>query len=223
MVTLMDRRFGKRPLDQCHIAVEGAIGVGKTTLTQKLADRLGTSTFFEQVDDNPFIELFYQDPSRHALSVQLSFLFSRLKQWQTLTQQDLFSQGVVSDYIFAKDHLFATVTLSDEELALYEQVAKLVSVDVHKPDLVIYLQSNPKVIMERIRGRNRPMERGMSPDYLQKVMAAYDQYFFHYTETPLLIVQTDRMNFADSDETVDALIERIGDMQSHNEFWADYS
>lgn len=223
MVTLMDKRFGKRPLDQCHIAIEGAIGVGKTTLTQKLADKLGSSTFFEQVDDNPFIELFYQDPSRHALSVQLSFLFSRLKQWQSLHQQDLFTQGIVSDYIFAKDHLFATVTLSDEELALYEQVAKLVAKDIHKPDLVIYLQSDSRVIMDRIRGRNRPMERGINSDYLQKVMTAYDQFFFHYQETPLLIVQTDRMNFAEKDETVDALIERIGDMQSHNEFWADYS
>jgi len=223
MVTLMDKRFGKRPLDQCHIAIEGAIGVGKTTLTQKLADKLGTSTFFEQVDDNPFIELFYQDPSRHALSVQLSFLFSRLKHWQTLHQQDLFTQGIVSDYIFAKDHLFATITLSDEELALYEQVAKLVTLDIHKPDLVIYLQSDPRVIMDRIRGRNRAMERGINSDYLQKVIAAYDQFFFHYQETPLLIVQTDRMNFAENDKTIDALIERIGDMQSHNEFWADYS
>jgi len=223
MVTLMDKRFGKRPLNQCHIAVEGAIGVGKTTLTQKLADKLGVPTFFEQVDDNPFIELFYQDPSRHALSVQLSFLFSRLKQWQTLSQQNLFTQGVVSDYIFAKDHLFATVTLSDEELALYEQVAKLVSVDIHKPDMVIYLQSDPKVIMDRIRGRNRPIERGLNAEYLQKVMTAYDQYFFHYQEAPLLIVQTDRMNFADNDEAIDALINRIGKMQSHHEFWADYS
>lgn len=223
MVTLMDKRFGKRPLDQCHIAIEGAIGVGKTTLTRKLADKLGSTTFFEQVDDNPFIELFYQDPSRHALSVQLSFLFSRLKQWQSLHQQDLFTQGVISDFIFAKDHLFATVTLSDEELALYEQVAKLVAIDIYKPDLVIYLQSDPRVIMERIRGRNRPMERGINSDYLQKVMSVYDQYFFHYQETPLLIVQTDRMNFADQDATVDALIERIGNMQSHNEFWADYS
>ncbi|ATX81487.1 Deoxyadenosine/deoxycytidine kinase [Mariprofundus ferrinatatus] len=223
MVTVMERRFGRRPLNQCHIAVEGAIGVGKTTLTRKLAEKLEASTFFEQVDDNPFIELFYQDPSRHALSVQLSFLFSRLKQWQTLHQQDLFTQGIVSDYIFAKDHLFATVTLSDEELALYEQVAKLVTVDLHKPDLVIYLQSDPRVIMDRIRGRNRPTERGIQFDYLKRVIAAYDQFFFHYQETPLLVVQTDRMNFADSEEAVDALIKRIGNMQSQTEFWASYA
>ena len=213
----------KKPLNQSHIAVEGAIGVGKTTLATRLADRLASSAFYEQIDDNPFIELFYQDPSRHALAVQLSFLFSRLKHWQSLHQQDLFASGVVSDYIFAKDRLFATVTLSDEELALYDQVARLVSSDIPKPDLVIYLQSDANIIMERIRGRNRAMERGIKPDYLRKVIAAYDQFFFHYQETPLLIVQTDRLNFADDELAVDKLIERIGTMQSRNEFWADHS
>ncbi len=219
----MVNQMEKRPLSQCHIAIEGAIGVGKTTLCQKLADHLGTATFLEQVDNNPFIELFYQDPTRHALSVQLSFLFSRLKHWQGLHQQDLFSQGVISDYLFAKDRIFATVTLSDEELVLYDQVANLVALDVPKPDLVIYLQSNPGVIMNRIRGRNRPMERGLKADYLQKIIAAYDQFFFHYQETPLLIVQTDRMNFADSEDAVAAIIERIGNMQSQTEFWADHT
>jgi len=219
----MVNQMEKRPLNQCHIAVEGAIGVGKTTLCRKLADHLGAAAFFEQVDNNPFIELFYQDPTRHALSVQLSFLFSRLKHWQSLHQQDLFSQGVISDYIFAKDRIFATVTLSDEELALYDQVANLVALDVPKPDLVIYLQSDQSVIMDRIRGRNRPMERGLKADYLQKIITAYDQFFFHYQETPLLIVQTDRMNFADSEDAVAAIIERIGNMQSQTEFWADHT
>lgn len=212
-----------RPLNQCHIAIEGAIGVGKSTLARRLADRLGSSPLFEQIDDNPFIELFYQDPSRHALSVQLSFLFSRLKQWQAIQQQDLFLQGMISDYLFAKDHIFATVTLSDEELTLYEQVARLVSTDIRRPDLVIYLQSKPEIIMDRIRRRNRPMERGLRMDYLEKVITAYDQYFFHYQETPLLIVQTDRMNFADHEGAVDALITRISSMGSKTEFWADYS
>ncbi len=212
-----------RTLNQCHIAIEGAIGVGKTTLTQKLAEKLGSSTFFEQVDDNPFIELFYQDPSRHALSVQLSFLFSRLKHWQSLHQQELFTQGVVSDYIFAKDHIFATVTLSDEELTLYDQVARLIQVDLHRPDLVIYLQSKPNIIMDRIRRRNRNMERGLKMDYLQQVITAYDQYFFHYQDAPLLIVQTDRINFADNEDAIDILIERIGNMTSQSEFWADHS
>ena len=223
MVSSQDVAVRGRPLSQCHIAIEGAIGVGKTTLTKKLAEKLGSGVFFEEVDNNPFIELFYQDPSRHALSVQLSFLFSRLKQWQGLHQQDLFAQGVVSDYLFAKDHIFATVTLSDEELALYEQVARLITVDNHRPDLVIYLQSKPNVIMDRIRKRNRSMERGLKMDYLQQVITAYDQYFFHYQEAPLLIVQTDCVNFVDNAGAVDALLERIGNMTSQSEFWADYS
>lgn len=212
-----------QPLESCHIAVEGAIGVGKSTVAQKLADRLASATLMESIDDNPFVELFYQNPSRHALAVQLSFLFSRLKQWQGIHQQELFSQGLISDYLFAKDRLFASVNLTDEEFPLYEQVAKLVSVDIPKPDLVIYLQSDHSVIMERIRSRNRTTERGLTADYLKQVMAAYDNFFFHYQETPLLIVQTDRLNFAESDADMDALISRIRNMRSGTEFWADYT
>ncbi|MFC1536796.1 deoxynucleoside kinase [Pseudomonadota bacterium] len=211
------------PLERCHIAVEGAIGVGKTTVAQKLADRLASSTLLESIDDNPFVELFYQNPSRHALAVQLSFLFSRLKQWQSIHQQELFSQGVVSDYLFAKDRLFASINLTDEEFILYDQVARLVSVDIPKPDLVIYLQSDHDVIMNRIRNRNRSTERGLTPDYLKQVIAGYDNFFFHYQDTPLLIVQTDCLNFAEKIEDLDALIDRIHNMRSGTEFWADYS
>jgi len=211
------------PIEQCHIAVEGAIGVGKSTVAQRLADRLGSATLMESVDENPFVELFYQNPSRHALAVQLSFLFSRLKQWQGIHQQELFSQGLVSDYLFAKDRLFASINLTDEEFYLYDQVARLVSVDIPKPDLVIYLQSKHDIIMDRIRNRHRSEERGLTPDYLKKVMIGYDNFFFHYQETPLLVVQTDRINFAESDDAIDALIARIKEMRSGTEFWADYS
>ena len=213
----------RQPLERCHIAVEGAIGVGKSTVAQRLADRLGSGTLMESMDDNPFVELFYQNPSRHALAVQLSFLFSRLKQWQSIHQLNLFSQGMVSDYLFAKDRLFASINLTDEEFTLYDQVARLVSVDIPKPDLVIYLQSDHNIIMERIRKRNRSEERGLTPDYLQRVMVGYDNFFFHYQETPLLVVQTDKLNFAESDEAIDALIDRIHNMRSGTEFWADHS
>ncbi len=212
-----------RPLEQCHIAIEGAIGVGKTTLAENLAARLSSGLLLEDVSGNPFVELFYQDRQRHALAVQLSFLFSRIRQWQGIHQQELFSKGLVSDYIFARDRLFATITLSDEELALYDQVARHISIDIPRPDLVIYLQADFNVLLGRIRARSRAMERGITPDYLQEVVTAYDKFFFHYQETPLLIVQTDRLNFADRPEDIDTLIERIGDMRSGTEFWADYS
>lgn len=210
-------------LERQHIAIEGPIGVGKTTLAQAMADRLGAATVLERTDDNPFIEYFYQDPERHALSVQLSFLFSRLKQWQGIHQQELFSTGIVSDYLFAKDRLFATITLSDEELALYEQVARLVSVDIPKPDLVIYLQADVDALVERVGRRNREMESSMTQEYIRTVAAAYDRFFFHYQETPLFIVQTNKLNFAEKPEDVDALLDRIRHMRSDTEFWADYS
>jgi len=211
----------QKPLDQCHIAIEGPIGVGKTTLTHKLAERFNANTLLEDVDDNPFIELFYQDPSRHAMSVQLSFLFSRLKQWQSLQQPNLFTRGLISDYIFAKDRLFANINLSDEELTLYDQVANLACSDIAKPDLVIYLQSNPNIIMQRIRQRNLRMEHGLSDDYLRKVIEAYEQFFFRYQDTPLLVVQTDHLDFSSHDNDVDNLLSRLQNMRSNTEFWAE--
>ncbi|MBL4760898.1 MAG: deoxynucleoside kinase [Mariprofundaceae bacterium] len=211
----------QKPLDQCHIAIEGAIGVGKTTLTHKLAERFNANTLLEDVDDNPFIEFFYQDPSRHAMSVQLSFLFSRLKQWQSLQQPNLFTRGLISDYLFAKDRLFANINLSDEEIILYDQVVSLACIDIAKPDLVIYLQSDPDVVMQRIRQRNLRMEHGLSEDYLRKVIEAYEQFFFRYQDTPLLVVQSNHLNFSARDEDVDALLVRIQNMRSNTEFWAE--
>jgi len=206
-----------------HIAIEGGIGVGKTTLAQGLATKLHASLLLEDIGDNPFLELFYQDPERHGLSVQLSFLFSRLKQWQSLAQQDLFQSMMISDYIFAKDRLFAMTNLSDEEFALYCQVAQSVTIDLPKPDLVIYLQSSPEVALKRIQHRNRSMEQGVNLDYLKQVTETFDKFFFHYQETPLLVVQTDRINFAERPEALDMLITRIKQMGGGTEFWADYT
>lgn len=212
-----------KDLNMTHIAVEGGIGVGKTTLAKKLAERVDANLLLETIDDNPFLELFYQDPERHGLSVQLSFLFSRLKQWQSLIQQDLFHSVVISDYLFAKDRLFAMTNLSDEEFALYDQVARLIAINLPKPDLVIYLQSSPEVALHRIRQRNRDMEKGINLDYLKQVTATYDKYFFHYQETPLLVVQTDRIDFANRPEALDMLLQRINAMGSGTEFWSDFT
>jgi len=206
-----------------HIAIEGGIGVGKTTLAQGLAQKFNANLLLESIETNPFLELFYQDPSRHALSVQLSFLFSRLKQWQGLIQQDLFKSMMVSDYLFAKDRLFAMTNLSDEEFILYDQVAQLVSINLPKPDLVIYLQSSPNIAFERIQKRNRDIEKMITLDYLTQVNTTYDHFFFHYQETPLLVVQTDRINFADRPEAMDMLVQRINQMGKGTEFWADYT
>ena len=213
----------EQQLNLTHIAIEGGIGVGKTTLAQGLASKLNANLLLESTEDNPFLELFYQDPDRHGLSVQLSFLFSRLKQWQSLIQQDLFHSVMVSDYLFAKDRLFAMTNLSDEEFTLYDQVAHIVTVNLPKPDLVVYLQSTPEVALKRIKQRNRPMEKGINLDYLKQVTETFDKFFFHYQETPLLVVQTDRIDFATRPEALDMLIERINNMRSGTEFWADYT
>jgi len=210
-------------LQLSHIAVEGGIGVGKTTLAKGLAEKLGANLLLEDIDDNPFLELFYQDPERHGLSVQLSFLFSRLKQWQSMIQQDLFHSLIVSDYLFAKDRLFAMTNLSDEEFALYNQVAQVVAAELPRPDLVVYLQSSPEVALKRVQKRNRSMENGISLDYLNQITETFDNFFFHYQETPLLVVQTDRINFAERPEAMDMLINRIRHMGKGTEFWADYT
>ncbi|MDX8381188.1 MAG: deoxynucleoside kinase [Ghiorsea sp.] len=210
-------------LNLTHIAIEGGIGVGKTTLAKGLAEKLGANLLLEDIDDNPFLELFYQDPERHGLSVQLSFLFSRLKQWQSMMQQDLFHSLIISDYLFAKDRLFAMTNLSDEEFGLYNQVAQVVAQDLPKPDMVVYLQSSPDVARKRVQKRNRSMEKGINLEYLKQVTDTFDKFFFHYQETPLLIVQTDRINFAERPEALDMLIDRINHMGRGTEFWADYS
>jgi deoxyguanosine kinase len=206
-----------------HIAIEGGIGVGKTTLAKGLGKKLHAALLLEAPEENPFLEAFYQDPERHGLSVQLSFLFTRLKQWQQLIQRDLFQSMMISDYLFAKDRLFAMTNLTDEEFALYEQVAQVVAINLPRPDMVVYLQSTPEVALQRIRQRNISSEKGISLEYLKKVTETFDNFFFHYQATPLLVVQTDRINFTERPEAIDMLIERIRNKRPGTEFWADYT
>lgn len=178
-----------------YIVVEGVIGVGKTSLTKLLATRLGGRLNLEVVEENPFLAKFYRDREAYAFQTQIFFLLSRYRQQQGLGQQDLFNATLVSDYLFAKDRIFANLNLADDELALYGQLATILEQRVLKPDLVIYLQARTEVLQQRIRWRGRSFEQDMEPDYLEALNGAYSYFFHHYKDAPLLVVNTDNLDF----------------------------
>ena len=189
-----------------YLVVEGPIGVGKTTLTRALSKRFGARTLFEIVEENPFLANFYQDRNKFAFQTQLFFLLSRFKQQQDLFQQDLFSQVTVSDYLFAKDRIFASITLDPNELALYERVYQMLGPRVMKPDLVIYLQARLEVLHARIKKRGREFERKFDSEYLAELSRTYNDFFHRYDDTPLLIINTSDLDFVDSEEDFEELI-----------------
>ncbi|MBI3754084.1 MAG: deoxynucleoside kinase [Deltaproteobacteria bacterium] len=181
-----------------YIALEGPIGVGKTSLAQLLGAEFKGRVLLEEVDDNPFLNNFYQDKKKYAFQTQLFFLLSRYKQQKDLGQQELFYSAVVADYLFAKDKIFAYVNLDENELALYEQIYRLLDARIPKPDLVIYLQAKTEVLIERIRKRNKVYEKGIEEDYIERLVDAYNRYFFYYADTPLLVVNTSDIDFVNS-------------------------
>jgi deoxyguanosine kinase len=189
-----------------YIAVEGPIGVGKSTLAQILAERLGARMISEQPDENPFLRGFYADRKKHAFQAQIFFLLSRFQQQQALLQQDLFSQSSVADYLFAKDRIFAALTLEPAELALYGQIYDLLGARVVRPDLVVYLQARTDVLMTRIKKRGRDYERGMDPGYIEALATAYNDFFFHYDDSPLLVVNTSDIDIEGNPDDLEALL-----------------
>jgi deoxyguanosine kinase len=194
-----------------YMVVEGVIGVGKTSLAKLLAARVDGRLNLEVVEENPFLKKFYADRAAYAFQTQIFFLLSRFRQQQLLFQHDLFSSTLISDYLFAKDRIFANLNLSDDELALYDQLASILEQRILRPDLVIYLQARTDVLMERIRWRGRSYERDMARDYIDALNRAYSYYFHHYDTTPLLVVNTDELDFVNAPRDFELLFEQLGD------------
>lgn len=192
-----------------HIAIEGVIGAGKTTLAHRLAERSGGRTILEPVEDNPFLRQFYRDRVRYAFQAQLFFLLSRHGQQIELKQRDLFDELVVCDYLFQKDRIFANLNLSDHELTLYNRVAGILEKEVPVPDKVVYLQHPMDTLYERIRERGRPFERRIDRDYLRQLNDAYNYFFFHYDLAPVLIVNSAQVDFDAREDQLEDLVREI--------------
>lgn len=194
-----------RPLS--YVVIEGCIGVGKTTLTELFAGRLGARTVVEVVEENPFLPDFYKDQKAHAFKTQMFFLLSRFKQQEQIVQTDLFARAVVADYMFAKDRIFAELTLTGSEMQLYDQVYFALLNTIRPPDVVVHLKAPLSVILERIQRRGREFERDIDPVYLEKLVDAYGRFFESYTASPVLTVDTSDLNFPGSEEDTDAVLE----------------
>jgi deoxyguanosine kinase len=202
-----------------YIAVEGPIGAGKTSLARRLAARLGAELLLEQPAENPFLARFYQDMARYALPTQLFFLFQRARQLEPLAQPDMFGRSTVADFLIDKDPLFARITLSGDELALYQRIYDALRPRAPAPDLVIYLQAPPHVLIERVRRRGADFERGIGEEYLALLAEGYARFFYHYAAAPLLIVNSENLNFVERDADFDLLVQRIRAMRSRREFF----
>ena len=192
-----------------YIAIEGVIGAGKTSLTRLLHSRLGGRLVLEKFEENPFLSRFYQDPERYAFQTQIFFLLARYKQLQHLSQQELFEEYVITDYIFEKDKIFAHLNLQDDELQLYDTLVASIERNLSKPDLVVYLQSSVERLMQNIKHRGRDFERGMSKKYIADLNDAYNYFFFRFKATPLLIVNTTEIDFVKDEETLEDLVTQI--------------
>lgn len=202
-----------------HIAVEGPIGVGKTTLARRLADDFGAELLLEQPEENPFLERFYEDPRSAALPTQLSFLMGRVRQMQALRQSDLFAPVRVADFMIEKDRLFAEATLDSDELALYEQVYGHLTIDAPRPELVVYLQAPVEVLLKRIARRDRSYERGIESVYLERLCERYAHFFHHYDETPLLIVNASEIDIVSNERDYQALVREIRDVPTGRRYF----
>ena len=192
-----------------YLAIEGVIGAGKTSLAERVSEKLNGRLILEQSEENPYLEDFYREPKRYAFQVQLFFLLSRYRQLVNLPQQDLFHFYLIADYLFAKDKIFAYLNLEERDLVLYDRVVSLLETDLTKPDLVIYLQASAERLIENIKHRNRKFEKQISTDYIKRLNDAYNEFFFRYSATPLLVINTTEIDFVKNDDDLDDLITQI--------------
>ena len=209
----------KLPDKYRYVVIEGPIGVGKTTLARAISEASGASLMLEDPDANPFLPRFYENSDRYALPTQLFFLFQRIDQLASLNQSDLFKRATVADFMLEKDALFARLNLKDDELKLYEQIYAHLHPQVPVPDLVIYLQAAPDTLVERVQRRGAEYEKNIPDPYLIGLAEAYTRFFYQYVSAPLLIVNSDRMNFVDSQDDLALLMERINGMRGPREFF----
>ena len=192
-----------------YVAIEGPIAVGKTSLAKLLSERLGARLILEGFGENPFLTDFYEEPERYAFQTQLFFLLQRYQQQQELRQVDMFHNLLIADYMFVKDRLFASLNLDEKEMTLYDTVANLLEKNVISPDLVIYLQADTDTLMRNIARRGRDMEKNISEEYIDALNQLYTEYFFRYQDTPLVIINTNNIDFVHNQEDLDEVINYI--------------
>ena len=202
-----------------YVAIEGVIGVGKTSLAGLLEERLNAKLVLEKFDENPVLSDFYIDPERYAFQTQLFFLLSRYRQQQELRQINVFHNLIISDYMFVKDRLFASLNLDEKEMSLYDSIAKILEKNIINPDLVIYLQADTQRLMERIVMRDREFEKNMSPDYIEGLNQIYNEYFFRFQDCPLLIINTNDIDFVHNEEDLEEVISYIRQPVSGTKFF----
>jgi len=202
-----------------YIVVEGPLGVGKSSLSKLLAERINGETILEDTEENPFLTKFYKDPKRFAFQAQLFFTLRRFQKQEEINQIDLFKRIVVSDFLFDKDRIFARYNLDDKEFYLYEQLFNLLKLRTLKPDLVIFLQAKTDVLKERIEKRKRNYEKSINIKYLDKINQAFNDFFFHYNETPLLVINASEIDFVNVPSDLDNLISEISKMEKGTKYY----
>ena len=202
-----------------YIAIEGPIGVGKTSLAQLLSKELGARLVLEDFEDNPFLPDFYNDPERFGFQTQLFFLLQRYRQQQDLRQVDMFQKLLITDYMFVKDRLFASLNLGDKDMQLYDTVASLLERNIIRPDIVIYLQADTDVLMKNIEKRGRNMEKNVTWEYIDALNQVYTEYFFRYQDTPLVIINTNNIDFVENENDLKEVIDYIRQPVSGTKFF----